>query len=94
MKEQEDGIRNENQRYQTEITEFQNSHDAKIEELNKNLSDIDKKYASILNDYQNKLSQIEKENQSAIEQLDNEKSEIDGMKSSGQITISEWNKKR
>ena len=62
--------------------------------MNKNLSDIDKKYASILNDYQNKLSQIEKENSTAIEQLDNEKSEIDGMKSSGQITVAEWNKKR
>ena len=62
--------------------------------MNKNLSDIDKKYASILNDYQNKLSQIENENSTAIEQLDNEKSEIDGMKSSGQITVAEWNKRR
>lgn len=94
LQEQENGIRNENQRYQTEIDEFKNSHDVKLEELNKNLSDIDKKYASILNDYQTRLSQIEKENQSAIEQLDNEKYEIDGQKSSGQITVSEWNRKR
>lgn len=62
--------------------------------MNKNLSDIDKKYANILNDYQNKLSQIEKENKTAIEQLDNEKYEIDGQKSSGQITVAEWNRKR
>lgn len=62
--------------------------------MNKNLSDIDKKYASILNDYQTRLSQIEKENSTAIEQLDNEKSEIDGMKSSGKITVAEWNRKR
>ena len=94
LQEQENGIRNENQRYQTEITEFQNSHDARLEELNKNLSDIDVKYANILNDYQNKLSQIENENKSAIEQLDNEKYEIDDLKSSGQITVAEWNKKR
>ena len=94
LQEQENGIRNENQRYQTEIDQFKNSHTARLEELNKNLSDIDKKYASILKDYQNKLSQIEKENSTAIEQLDNEKYEIDGMKSSGQITVAEWNKKR
>ena len=94
LQEQENGIRNENQRYQTEIDQFKNSHTARLEELNKNLSDIDKKYASILKDYQNKLSQIEKENNTAIEQLDNEKYEIDGMKSSGKITVAEWNKKR
>ena len=94
LQEQENGIRNENQRYQTEIDQFKNSHTARLEELNKNLSDIDKKYASILKDYQNKLSQIEKENSTAIEQLDNEKYEIDGMKSSGKITVAEWNKKR
>lgn len=94
LQEQENGIRDENMRYQTEITEFQNSHQSKLEELNKNLSDIDKKYASILNDYNTRLSQIEQENKTAIEQLDNEKSQIDGMKSSGQITISEWNRKR
>ena len=94
LQEQENGIRNENQRYQNEITQFQNSHTSRLEELNKNLSDIDKKYANILEDYQNKLSQIEKENSTAIEKLDNEKSEIDGMKSSGQITVAEWNKKR
>ena len=52
------------------------------------------KYASILEDYQNKLSHIEKENSTAIEQLDNEKYDIDGMKSSGKITVAEWNKKR
>ena len=94
LQEQENGIRNENQRYQNEITEFKNSHQARLEELNKNLSDIDVKYANILNDYQTKLAQIEKENKSAIEQLDNEKSEIDGQKSSGQITVAEWNRKR
>ena len=94
LQEQENGIRNENQRYQTEIDQFKNSHTARLEELNKNLSDIDRKYASILEDYQTKLSQIEKDNSTAIEKLDAEKSEIDGMKSSGQITVAEWNKKR